>query len=329
VKLPRRQFPALTAGAVVLAGLFNLPPTGEGARSQTASTLKIIVPNPAGGVADVVARLLADQISRTQGPTTLIENRPGAGTVVGTEAASRASPDGNTLMVSANPFLINPLLRKLNYDPLTSFEPICSLARTPTVIVVNAASPYRTLADLLNAARARPGDLTVAGLGPGSATQIAFEMLKREAKIDMTFVSYPGASPAVNALLGGHVTSMFGNYTDAAEQLKAGKLHALATAARTRIETLPEVPTVAESGYSDYAVDIWFGVFAPAKTPKETLSRLAGWFTAALQVPEIKAKLGLQGLFPVGICGTDFGSFLRKQFDDYGRVIREANIKPE
>jgi tripartite-type tricarboxylate transporter receptor subunit TctC len=329
VKLPRRQFSRLAAGAVILAGLSNLLLTGEGAWSQTAGTIKIIVPNPAGGVADVVARLLAEQISRTQGPTTLIENRPGAGTVVGTEAASRAAPDGNTLMVSANPFLINPLLRKLSYDPLTSFEPICYLARTPTVIVVNSVSPYRTLADLLNAARAKPGELTVAGLGPGSATQIAFEMLKREANFDMTFVSYPGASPAVNALLGGHVTSMFGNYTDAAEQVKAGKLHALATASRTRIEPLPDVPTVAESGYQDYEVDVWFGVFAPARTPKDTLSRLAGWFTAALQVPEVRAKLVVQGLFPVGICGTDFGSFLRKQYDDYGRVIREANIKAE
>ncbi len=331
MKPPHRRFPPLAAGAVILAGLSGLllTLTGEGAWSQAASPIKIIVPNPAGGVADVIARLLAEQISRAQGPTILIENRPGAGTVVGTEATARAAPDGNTLLISANPFLISPLLRKLTYDPLTSFEPICYLARTPTVIVVNTASPYRTLADLLNAARVKPGDLTVAGLGPGSATQIAFEMLKREANIDMTFVSYPGAGPAVNALLGGHVTSMFGNYTDAAEQLKAGKLHALATAARTRIEPLPEVPTVAESGYQDYEVDVWFGIFAPAKTPKDTLARLAGWFSAAVQAPEVKAKLIAQGLFPVGTCGADFASFLRKQYDDYGRVIREANIKAE
>jgi tripartite-type tricarboxylate transporter receptor subunit TctC len=307
-----------------------LAPAGHDAWSQTAATIRIVVPLPAGSGQDILSRLLAEQISRTQATAIAIENRPGAGTAVGTEAASRAAPDGNTLLVNGNPFLINPLLQKLNYDPLTSFEPICDLASSPTVLLVNSASPYRTFADLLEAARAKPGDLTLASIGPGSATQIAFEVLRRQAHVDMTFVPFPGIPPAVNALLGDHVTAVFGIYGGLVdEQLKAGRLRALATGSATRIEALPEVPAVAEFGYKDYGVDIWTGLFAPARTPKDTLSRIAGWFTAALQVGEIKSKLEAQGLYPVGTCGAGFASFLRKQYDDYGRAVREANIKAE
>jgi len=304
--------------------------TSYGAWSQMMTTIKIVVPLPPGSGQDIMSRLLGEQISRAQGATVVIENRPGAGTAVGTEAAARAVPDGNTLLVNGNPFLINPLLQKLNYDPLTSFEPICYLVNSPTVLLVNSASPYRTLADLLDAARAKPGDLTLASIGPGSATQIAFEMLRRQAHIDMTFVPFPGIPPAVNALLGNHVTSVFGVYGGLVDQqLKKGKLRALATASATRIEALSEVPTVAESGYKGYGVDIWTGLFAPAKTSRDALSRVAGWFAAALQVPELKSKLEVQGLYPVGMCGNDFASFLRRQYDDYARIIRESNIKAE
>jgi tripartite-type tricarboxylate transporter receptor subunit TctC len=331
MKLQCCQFLHLAAAAAAVVGLTVIVVTlsGHGALSQTARTIKIVVPFQPGAGSDILARLLGQQIGRAAGPTVVVENRAGAGSIVGTEAVSRAAPDGNTLLINTPTLIISPHLRKVNYDPLTSFEPICDLAHAPTVIVVNSASPYRTLADLLNAARAKPGGLTLAGSGPATTFHIAFEMLKRAAKVDMTFVAYPGSAPAVTALLGDHVTSMLTDYAGVAEQLKAGRLRALATASPTRIEGLADVPTVAESGYKDYEVDLWFGLVAPAKTPKETLSRLAGWFTAAIQVPEVKAKLAIQGLYPVGICGVDFGSYLRKQFDEYGRVIREANIKVE
>jgi tripartite-type tricarboxylate transporter receptor subunit TctC len=303
--------------------------TGPGAWSQTARTIKIVVALPPGGAADIQARLLAEQISRTQGLSMLIENRPGAANIIGTEAVSRAAPDGNTLLLITPAFVINPHVRKLNYLPLTSFEPICYLVRTPTVILVNSASPYRTLADLMNAARAKPGELTLAATGPATLVQIAFEKLKRAANANMIFVPYPGGASAVTALLGEHVTSALSDYPGAAEQLKAGKLRALAVATQTRSEALPDMPTIAESGYKDSEADLWYGLAAPAKTPKETVSQLAGWFTAALQVPDVKMKLAVQGLYPVGTCGADFGAFLRKQYDESGRVIRESNIKAE
>jgi tripartite-type tricarboxylate transporter receptor subunit TctC len=161
MKLLRRQFLHLTAGAAALS-ILSIILSGHGASSQMTKTVKVVVPFAPGGTADILARLLAEQIGRTSGSTMVIENRPGAGTVVGTEAVSHAAPDGNTLLINSTEFVINPHLRKLNYEPLNSFEPICDLASSPTVIVVHGASPYRTLADLLDAARAKPGVLSLA-----------------------------------------------------------------------------------------------------------------------------------------------------------------------
>jgi tripartite-type tricarboxylate transporter receptor subunit TctC len=310
--------------AIVLLAL-----SGNAAGSQATRTIKIIVSSTPGGGSDILGRLLAEQIARAQGPTIVIENRPGAGTVIGTDAASRAAPDGGTVLITTPEFVIAPHLRKLSYNPLTSFEPICYLVRSPQLIVVNAASPYRNLADLTDAARARPDELTLASAGPASSPQMAFEMLRHAAGIKMTYVPYPGSAPAVSALLGGHVTSVMAAYPNVAEQVRAGQLRALATASRTRIDSLADVPTLAESGYGDFEADLWYGIVAPAGTPPDMLSQLAGLFTAALQAPEIKPKLAVQGLYPVGACGADFAAHLRKQYDDYGRLIRDANIKAE
>jgi tripartite-type tricarboxylate transporter receptor subunit TctC len=323
MRLSRLTF---VVGAAVLS--FFLTLFNHGASSQTR-TIKIINPYPPGGTADVVARLLGEQIGRTQGVTIIVENRPGAGTVVGTEVASRAASDGNTLLITTPAFVINPHLRKQNYDPLTSFEPICDLTQSSQLIVVNSGSPYRTIGDLISAARAKPGQLTLASAGPASQSQIGFERVKRAANVDMTYVPYPGNAPTINSILGSHVTSAIANYSDVAEHLKSGELRAVAATSSTRIEALPELPTVAEAGYKEFEYDLWFGLFAPAKTSKEVTSQLAGWYTAAMQVPEVKAKLVVQGLYPVGMCGPAFGALIRKQYDGYGKIIREANIKAE
>jgi tripartite-type tricarboxylate transporter receptor subunit TctC len=317
--------------AAVIAALATLAVAfvHHDARSQTARTVKFIVPSAPAGVNDIMARLLGEQVSRAQNVTVVIDNRPGAGEVIGTEAAMRAPADGNTLLFVANPFVINPHLRKTNYDPLTSFEPICQLVSAPTLIVVHRSSPYRTLGDLLDDARKRPGQVTVASIGPGSPFHLGVEALKRAAGSELTFVPYTGNALAVNALLGQHVTAMFGTYANVAQQLKAGTLRAIAAGKRSRIEPLPDLPTVAEQGFKDYDVDAWFGVLAPAKTPKDMVTQHAQWFTAAMQVPDAKEKLAAQGLYPVAACGADFAAHLRRQFDDYGRVIREANIKGE
>jgi tripartite-type tricarboxylate transporter receptor subunit TctC len=165
--------------------------------------------------------------------------------------------------------------------------------------------------------------------GPGTTAQIAVEMLKRVAQVDITFVPFPGNAPTVNAVLGDHVSSAIANYADLAGHITAGKLRPLATFTPTRIEPLPELPTIAEAGYKPSEYVTWFGMFAPARTPRETLSQFASYFTAALKVPEVHSKLASQGLYPVGACGADFAANLRDQYDQIGRVIREADIKAE
>jgi tripartite-type tricarboxylate transporter receptor subunit TctC len=309
---------ALAVAAVALLGHSAFP--------QPAGPIKMVVPVPPGGSLDLLGRLLADQIGRTRQQTIVMEYRPGANSVIGTEAVARAAPDGRTLLLNAPaPFVIIPHLQKLGYDPLTGLAPICNLVSFPEAIVVNSASPYRTLGDLFGAARAKPGGLTMASIGPASLVQIAFEMLKRAAGIDMTFVPYAGTAPAVNALLGSHVTAYIGNYRDTAEHIEAGRLRALATASPRRIPPLPDVPTIAESGFP-VEQEGWFGLFAPGGTPKDALARLEGWFTSALQSPEIGERLAAQGLYPVHMCGADFAAAIRRQHEDYGRIIREANI---
>jgi tripartite-type tricarboxylate transporter receptor subunit TctC len=320
----RRRATAYVAAFVISAALF--PVMSREAFPQPAQTIRIIVPFPPGGPTDTLARILADQIGKARQATIAVENRPGASSVVGTEAVSRAPPDGSTLLINSPSFLINPHLQKLDYDPLTGFEPICHLVNSPTVIAVAGASPFGSLADLIAAARARPGELTLASVGPGSVTQIAFEALKRAANVDMTFVPYPGMAPVANAVIGGHVASGWLDFAQAGEQVKAGTLRALAAAAGTAMQ---DVPTLAALGYRDIDPDPWFGVVAPAKTPQGTLARLAGWFATALQDSDVKMRLAALGFRPVGACGTDFAAFMRKRYAEYGQVIREANIKAE
>jgi len=326
MNLPRRPCAQriVTAVAVILLGMFC-----QNAQTQPARTIKIIVPLAPGGGADILTRLLADHIRRTQAFGVIVENRVGAGSVIGTEAVSHAAPDGNTLLINTPNLVIAAHLRKLNYDPLTSFEPICKLVNSPTVVAVNAASPYRSLADLVGAARAHPGDLTLASVGPATKLHISAEKFKRATRADMTYIPFSGSGPAANALLGEHITSMFAEYPAVAEQLKAGKLRALATGSSARFDPLQELPTVAESGYPGFQVDVWWGVFAPALTSKTTVSQLADVFSHAVQSPDIQAKLVALGFYPAIVCGADFGRYMRSQNDEYGRIIRGANIKTE
>jgi tripartite-type tricarboxylate transporter receptor subunit TctC len=212
---------------------------------------------------------------------------------------------------------------------MTSFEPICHLVSVPSLIVVNASSPHKTLRDLLTAARAAPGKVTVAGPGPATTFHIALEMLNRQAKVHMTYVPYPTTPPALTALIGGHVDSAYSDIASMGSQLKAGAVRAIATATASRIAAMPDVPTVAESGLKGYESEVWFGVAAPAKTPPDTVGELSRWFAAALRADEVKAKLAAQGLEPVGRCGTEFAAHLRRQYEMIGNTVREANIKAQ
>lgn len=318
------QFRNRAALAIFACILVTL--AGATAWPQSGQTIRLILPFPPGGPADAMARLVAEQVGASGGPTMVVESHPGAGTEIGTEYVYRSDPDGNTLGIISNSFVVLPLIRKLNYDPFTDFTPICELASFPPLIVVNGDSPYHTLADFINAAHAQPGVLTLGTIGPATSTQLAFEMLKYKAKANITFVPFTGYTPAVQALLGNQITAAMADVSTLQGQIQTGKLRALATTARTRVASLPNVPTVAESGY-DVKQEFFGGVVAPAKTPKEAIARLTDLFKAALQAPKIKAKFASLGFFAGGECGADYTAILRKDYADYGQIIRDAKLK--
>ena len=317
------------AAAIIVVLLLALASSTHSVLAQAARTIRVVVSVPPGGAIDALVRILADEIGRSTGQIIVIESRPGAGGVIAAEAVVRAAPDGNTLLINTQGMLINAMLRKLSFDPLTSFEPICNLVTSPLVLAVNSASPYRTLAELIAAAGARPAELLVASVGPHTTQHIAIERLKREAGVNLTYVPFPGGAPAVNAVLGQHVTAVLQNYQEVKGQLEAGTLRPLATTSARRIEPLPALPTVAESGFAGFEAEGWFGLVAPAKTPPATVAQLVSSFSRAIEAPEVRAKLALQALYPDGRCGSAFATHLRRQSDEYARMIHELNIKGE
>ncbi len=296
------------------------------ARAQLPPAIKVVVPYPPGGSVDLLSRLLGEQITRSRGVNVITENRPGASTIIGTELVSRSAPDGATVGFVANSFVINAQIRKLSYDPLTSFEPICHFVNSPQVIVVNAKSPYKTLDDFLAAARAKPGEFSVGALGPATTQHVAVAMFMKTAKIELNFVPFQGGAPATNAILGQHVNVIIGNYSEVAPQVEAGELRVLATTAANRIAPLPEVPTVREKGL-DFEVTAWFAMVAPGKTPAPMVAALIDAFSGAMKSPEIQARLKPLQLFSVNACGADFAAFLRLQNEAMGPVVREAGIR--
>lgn len=320
------MFKNKTAAACVVGLSFVM---GASAAMAQSRTIKLVVPLSAGGPNDLVARLTGEHIQRNQGVSVVIENRAGAGTVIGTEIVARAAPDGNTILMAAGSFSVNPHIKKLSYDPLTSFEPVCYLVRSPHVIVAPANSPYKTLPELLAAARARPEEIMFAANGPATSQHIEFEMLRRAADVRMTFVPFTGDAPTLNATLGDQVSVAILDYVTAAEYIKLGKLRALAVGTQQRIDKLPDTPSMAELGFSDFDWAGTFGILAPARTPKDKVDELIRWFSAALKAPEVLAKLDNLGLYAMNQCGPEYAAFLRKALEQNGRVIKESNIKAE
>ena len=297
--------------------------------SEPARTIRVILPVPPGGAIDIFSRIVAEQISTANGVNMIVESKPGAGGIIAAEYVAHAPPDGNTLLSNNNAIITGAILHKVNYDPLTSFDSICDLVTTPQIVVVNSASPYHTLAELLDAARAKPGELSIASVGPNTTQHLGIERLKRLAHADLTYVPYPGGSTTINALLGNHITAAVLNWSEIGQQITAGSARALATMAAQHIEPLPDLPTVAESGFPGFETDVWFGVVAPAKTPKDVTAQLIDWFRAAVTAPQVKAKLVDLALYPNPKCGADFDAHIRRQYELYTQAIHDIGIKAE
>lgn len=298
------------------------------AQGLTGKTVKIVVPYAAGGTGDVVARVLAQAVMQKTGQAIIVEDRPGASSIVGTEYAARATPDGTTVLLVENPFILSAIIFPGHYDALTAFEPLCYIAATPAVLAVSSKSDIQTLADFVALAKSKPGAVSYGSTGPASIAHIAGELLKRDAKAEITYVPYPGSPPAMNATLAGTITAVMANYSDLKGQIDSGALRPIAVPAKKRSVALPNVPTVAESGFNDVDAAVWFGFVVPAKTPKDVVAQLSQYILDAVTSPVVVDRLKSQGMFINLFCGADFGKFLAQEHRTYTQFTAEFNIKP-
>lgn len=290
--------------------------------------VRIVVPFPPGGTADVMARLIGQKMSDALGQQVLVENRPGGGTVIGTEFVARAPADGHTLLLMANSFTINPAIRdKLPYDPLKDFAPVTMLVKSPQVLAVSPALQVNSLAEFVTLVRSRPGKLSLATVGPATTQHVAGELLKSALRLEMIYVPYPGGAPAAAALAGGHVNAVLANYSEVAQHILSGKARAIAVTSRERMDTLKEVPTVSESGFGDFEAAAWFGLVVTGGSPPAAIARLNAEANKALNAPDVREKLIAQAMFPVGTTAGEFNAHIRSEMGKYAKVIKEAGIK--
>ena len=325
-KLPRRQFLQLTAGAAVLPVLPRL----AWAQSYPSRPVRIIVGFGPGSPADILARLVGQSLAERFGQPFVIDNRPGAGGNIGTEAVVKALPDGYTLLLAAVSDTINAsLYEKLNFNFIRDIAPITNLVRQPQVMVVNPSVPAKTVPEFIAYAKANPGKINMASAGNGTGPHVAGELFKMMAGVDMVHVPYRGGGGAAMIdLLGGQVQVLFISPVVSVEHIKAGKLRALGVTTATRSEALPDIPTVGEF-VPGYEVSAWFGIGAPKKTPSEIVDKLNRETNVALADPRIKARLADLGAMPSGGSPADFGKLIAEETEKWGKVIQTANIKPE
>ena len=298
------------------------------AQGFPSKPVRIVVPFPPGGTADVLARLVGQKMSDALGQQVLVENRPGGGTVIGTEYVARAPADGHTLLLMANSFTINPAVRdKLPYEPFKDFAPVTLLIKSPQVLVVGPTTQVKSLAEFIALVKSRPGKLSFATVGPATTQHVASEMLKGAMKLEMIYVPYPGGAPAMTALVGGHVDAVLANYSEVAAHVQSGKARAIAVTALERTDTLKDVPTVSESGYAGFEAGAWFGLVATGGSPPAAITRLNAEANKALNAPDVREKLIAQGMYPVGTTPGEFDAHIRSEMAKYAKVIKEAGIK--
>jgi tripartite-type tricarboxylate transporter receptor subunit TctC len=293
-------------------------------------TIRIVVPFAPGGGTDVIARTLAQEMAKDLGATIIIENKPGAGTIIGTQTVATSEPDGTTLLMGTFANAVNPALyAKLPYDPHKDFAPVGLIARSFNIVVVNSASPVKSIADLIAAAKTDPDKLTYGTYGTGTSAHLAGELFKSMAKVNLTMVPYKGAAPAITDLLGGRIGVMFTTVASAAPLIAGGQLRALAVTSAERSPAFPDIPTVAEAGVSGYSAESWYGLYAPAKTPADIVGRLNKSAAAAVRSDAFK-KLGVnEGLVMVAAEPAELDRYVRGEEERWRKVIRDANIKVE
>jgi tripartite-type tricarboxylate transporter receptor subunit TctC len=311
--------------AVMFAGS-----VGASAQSTFPSkAVHIYVPYAAGGGVDILTRTLGDVVSRQWGQTVVVENRPGAGGVVASQALVQSPPDGYTLIMVASGHATNPFLYpKIPYDTFRDFTPISRLASSPNILLVRKDSPFRNLADVIAAAKAKPGSLSIAHAGTGTSTHLAVELLKSLAKVDLNAIPYKGGAPAINDLLGGQIPLSFNNGPESVGQLQAGTVRALAVTTARRAAFLPDVPSMAET-VAGYDTEVWWGLLGPGDMPRDVVEKLSHDFVAALNTDAVKERLAKLGAEPIGSTPQAFDKKIHDDYDKWGPIIQAAGIKAD
>lgn len=320
MRLNRRAFVALVLASCAAAA---------SAQTYPARPIRLVVPFPPGGGTDQIARALGNTLTTTLGWTIVVDNKPGAGGNIGVDAVAKAPADGHTLVIGQTSNLaINPTLyAKLPYDPVKDLAPVSLTASAPLVLVVAVNSPYKTLADAVSAAKAKPGEINFASPGNGTVAHLAAELFQKAAGIRLQHVPYRGTNQALTDLAGGQVQLFMASVPSAIPQLRAGKLRALAVTSAKRVDDLPQVPTVAESGYSGFEASTWFGLLAPAATPKVVIDRLSAEVNKALQQPELRKQINDSGAEAAGSTPEQFAALIRDEVVRWGRVVKESGAK--
>jgi len=317
--------------AVLLLAALLMAPNAGVAQTYPNKPVRLIIPFAPGGVADVIARPIADRLSRSLGQPVVVESRAGATGTLGAAYVAQSAPDGYTLLLgTTNEIAMSPTLyQSLPYDPRTAFAPITSVAVFPNVLVVGKDTPFKTLADLIAAAKDKPGTLTFASSGIGSTNHLSAELFKREANINILHVPYKGGGPALIDVSGGHVTAMFATLPSAVSLIQSGVIRALAVTGSHRSDILPDVPTVIEAGLPGVVVTTWNGVLAPAGTPPGLLERLHKALADAVAEPSLKAAFAAVGAETELITPQEFAARIRTDFDRWSLVIKQADISAQ
>lgn len=319
--------PLLAMASVVTAMLaFAIPAAAE---DYPARPVRLIIPFPAGGSNDVVGRLVATYLGERSGRQMVIDNRSGAGGVIGTEAVAKSPADGYTLLLISMAHAVNPWLFKLSYDPIKDFAPVALLAEGANVLVVNPSLPVNSVKELIALAREKPGDLQYASAGIGTFQHLGAELFKLMAGVDMVHVPFRGGGPSMISVVGGHTRVTFPSLAQTVPYIKSGTLRALGTGGRERSPVLPDVPTIAEAGLPGYEAVNWWGVVAPAGTPRAIVDKLNGEIAAVQRSPEAQKQFASEGATPVTMTPGDFGAFMVSEMDKWGKVVRQGGIKAE
>ena len=288
--------------------------------------IKVLVPYSPGGGADVNSRLITRYMGQELNTSFLIDNRTGASGMIAGQATVQSAPDGYTMLYDTFPFAVNAAVRKMSYNPLKDLIPVAHAVNMPNILLVPANAPYKTVKEFIAYAKANPGKLTYASYGAGSTAHLAGELIRQEAHIDMLHVPYKGGAPAIAALVSGEVSAYFGNPVSGLSLVQSGKLQALAVTSKSRMEVLPQVPTMIESGFKDFEVVEWNGFFLPAGTPRPIIEKLGASVRLAVEHPDVRKVMIPKGIQPVGSGPDEFGKFVLEQVERWGHLVKSSHI---